>query len=98
MLEIGFGAGLCAPYYPKAVEQVVAIDPNDGDNKRAFRRIAEALVLIELRIVAGEQLPVEDASFDCVVTAFTLCSVTDLQRTLSEIGRASCRERVSYHV
>ena len=87
VLEIGFGPGLSAPYYPQAVEHVVAIDPNDGNRARALKRISEAPVPIELRVAAGEQLPLEDASFDCVVTSMTLCSVTDLQRTLSEISR-----------
>jgi ubiquinone/menaquinone biosynthesis C-methylase UbiE len=87
VLEIGFGPGLSAPHYPKTVEQVVAIDPNDGNRARALNRIAQAPIPIELRTAAGEQLPLEDRSVDCVVTSMTLCSVADLPRTLSEIGR-----------
>jgi ubiquinone/menaquinone biosynthesis C-methylase UbiE len=87
VLEIGFGTGLSAPYYPQTVEQVVAIDPNDGHRPRALKRISEAAVPIELRTAVGEHLPLEDRSFDCVVTSMTLCSVTDLPRTLAEIGR-----------
>jgi ubiquinone/menaquinone biosynthesis C-methylase UbiE len=88
VLEIGFGTGLNARYYPATVEKVVAIEPNDGSNPRAQKRIAEARVPIELRVAAGEQLPVDNASFDYVVTSLTLCSVSDVRRTLSEISRA----------
>ena len=41
VLEIGFGPGLSAPDYPQTVEQVVAIDPNNGNRERALSRIAQ---------------------------------------------------------
>jgi ubiquinone/menaquinone biosynthesis C-methylase UbiE len=87
VLEIGFGTGLNASHYPPTVERVVAVEPNDGATKRADARISRARVPIELRVAPGEELPADDASFDCVVTSLVLCSVTDLGRTLSEIRR-----------
>jgi len=69
------------------VERVVAVEPNDGATKRADARISRARVPIELRVAPGDELPADDASFDCVVTSLVLCSVTDLGRTLSEIRR-----------
>ncbi len=87
VLEIGFGTGLNAPFFPSAVERVVAIDPNDGMQKRAAKRVAGATVPIEMRLAAGEKLPADDASFDCVVTSLVLCSVDDVDQTLAEIAR-----------
>jgi ubiquinone/menaquinone biosynthesis C-methylase UbiE len=87
VLEIGFGTGLNAPFFPSAVERVVAIDPNEGMQKRAAARIAGAPVPIEMRLAAGEKLPADDASFDCVVTSLVLCSVDDVDKTLAEIAR-----------
>jgi ubiquinone/menaquinone biosynthesis C-methylase UbiE len=87
VLEVGFGTGLNAPFFPAAVERVVGIDPNDGVQKRAAKRIAAAPVPIELRTAAGERLPADDASFDCVVTFLVLCTVSDLDQTLAEISR-----------
>ena len=88
VLEVGFGTGLNAPFYPRAVERVLAIDPNDGSEKRATARVAAASVPIELRTAVGEELPVADGSFDCVVTSFVLCTVADVDRALTEIARA----------
>jgi ubiquinone/menaquinone biosynthesis C-methylase UbiE len=88
VLEIGFGSGLNAPFYPlPAVARVTAVDPNAGMQRRAGRRIAAAAVPIEQRLGSGERLPVDDASVDCVVTSFVLCSVDEIDRTLAEIAR-----------
>src|SRR5581483_7894264 len=42
-----------------------------------------------VRIVraGAEQLPFEDASFDCAVSTLVLCTVTDPERALEEIRR-----------
>ena len=87
VLEIGFGTGLSAPHYPPAVERVVAVDSNSGNDKRAQRRIASASVPIELRLADGQALPFDDASFDGVATSLVLCSVPDVARTLAEVRR-----------
>ncbi len=87
VLEIGFGTGLSAPHYPPNVEHVVAIDSNEGHDKRAKKRIEAAPVPIELRLGDGQELPFDDASFDAVVTSLVLCSVPDVTRTLAEVRR-----------
>ena len=53
----------------------------------AQRRIEQSGLNVEQRIGGGEQLPFPENSFDCVVSTFTLCSVADVSRTLSEIHR-----------
>ena len=35
----------------------------------------------------AEELPFDDGRFDCVVSTWTLCSIRDGTRTVSEIGR-----------
>jgi ubiquinone/menaquinone biosynthesis C-methylase UbiE len=87
VLEIGFGTGLSAPHYPRAVERVVAIDSNRGNDGRAKKRIDAASVPFELRLADGQELPFDGASFDGVVTSLVLCSVADVARTLGEVRR-----------
>jgi len=87
ILEIGFGSGLNLPHYPATVQQITAVDPNSGMQRRAQRRIKHSDIHVELLETSGEQLPLADNSIDCVVTTFTLCSVADPTKTLAEIRR-----------
>ena len=87
ILEIGIGTGLNLPCYPKHVQKITAIDPNPGMHRRAQRRSEEAGVDVDNQVISGEQLPFEDAKFDCVVSTFTLCSIEDVATALSEVIR-----------
>ena len=87
VLEVGFGTGLNLPHYPRGVRQITAVDPNPGMHRRAQRRMKQAGVNVDLRVLSGERLPFNDNTFDCVVTTFTLCSVVDPTQTLKEIDR-----------
>lgn len=87
VLEIGIGSGLNLPLYPGAVERVVGVDPSPDLlrlAREAARRSAPETELIE---GTAEQLPVEDRSVDCAIASWTLCSVQDPRRALSEIRR-----------
>jgi len=42
---------------------------------------------VDLRVQSGEELPFEDGRFDCVVSTWTLCSIREAGRAVSEIGR-----------
>jgi tRNA G46 methylase TrmB len=42
VVEIGFGSGLNLSHYPRAVQSLIAVEPNDGMHARARPRIAEA--------------------------------------------------------
>src|SRR5262245_58682930 len=75
VIEIGFGTGLNLPYYPERVRSLTVVDPNIGMHRLARRRIEQAGIRVEQRVVSGERLPFEDCSFDCVVSTFTLCSI-----------------------
>ncbi len=88
VLEIGFGSGATLPFYnPAKVTHLTVVEPSEGMNKRALRRMASGPVSVTSVLGAGEGLPLADASFDTVVTCLTLCSVTDVPKVLAEIRR-----------
>jgi ubiquinone/menaquinone biosynthesis C-methylase UbiE len=87
ILEIGFGTGLNLPCYPPHVRKVTTVDPNAGMYRRARRRIEQAGIEVDRRVLGGEQLPFEDGTFDCVVSTFTLCSIEEVAQALREVYR-----------
>jgi|CXWL01.1.fsa_nt_gi ubiquinone/menaquinone biosynthesis C-methylase UbiE len=87
VLEIGAGTGLNFEHYPQGV-RVVAIEPDPHMLKRAQRHLLElGRTDIDVRLASAEQLPVDDASFDTVVSTLVLCTVADVPRALTEIRR-----------
>jgi SAM-dependent methyltransferase len=42
---------------------------------------------VDLRVQTAEELPFEDGSFDCVVSTWTLCSIPEVDRAMSEVFR-----------
>jgi SAM-dependent methyltransferase len=87
ILEIGFGTGLNLPHYPEPVRKITTVDPNPGMGRLARRRIAESGIRVDQHLLSGEELPFADGSFDCVVSTWTLCSIPDAGRALSEVYR-----------
>ena len=84
-LEIGFGTGLKLPHYPDSLNQLTTIDINPGMGRLAERRVQESQIEVQHRILSGESLPMDDATFDSVVSTWTLCSIPDVKRALGEI-------------
>lgn len=87
VLEVGFGSGRNVPHYPPAVKRVRAVDPAVAGRKLAAKRIAASSVPVEYIGLDGEALPLEDASVDCVLTTWTLCTIPDVGSALTEIRR-----------
>jgi ubiquinone/menaquinone biosynthesis C-methylase UbiE len=87
ILEIGFGTGLNLPHYPDGVRKITTVDPSPGMHRMAQRRIQETGIEVDHHQLRGEQLPLADGSYDCVVSTFTLCSVADPGRAMSEVFR-----------
>ena len=88
VLEIGFGTGLNLSHYPPAVTCLTGIDSEQMLQSRVANRIAEARVPVkQFHLDASGRLPFDDASFDSVVTTFTLCSIADVDSALTEMRR-----------
>jgi SAM-dependent methyltransferase len=87
VLEIGIGSGLNLPFYGRRVEQVIGLDPSR--KLLAMARCADAAKTraVELIESSAENIPLERASVDTVVTTWTLCSIPDSVRALAEMRR-----------
>lgn len=87
VLEVGFGTGRNLPWYPRAVERVVAVDPSGDSAYLARERIAAAPFPVEYVRLAGEKIDAPDHSFDTVVSTFTLCSIPEPLVALRQMRR-----------
>jgi len=88
VFEIGCGGGLNQPHYDLArVTHFAGIDPNGALLDRARKAASEKGWEADIREGVGEAIPFPDASFDSAVCTYTLCSVGDPHRTLSELRR-----------
>jgi SAM-dependent methyltransferase len=87
VLEVGFGSGHNLPFYSGRVERIVAIDPSIVSAKLARKRIEQVSFPVEYLALKGESIPAPDASFDSVVSTFTLCTIPDVLAALRQIRR-----------
>jgi len=88
VLEIGFGTGLNLSCYPRDVERLVAVDPVVMLEGRVAGRISRTPFPVErVERDAADRLPFADATFDTVVSTWTLCSIDRLRAALLELRR-----------
>lgn len=87
VLEIGFGTGLNLPYYPRTVTALHTVDPARLLPDRVASRTAEAPFPVHIQYVSAERLPYDDATFDCAVSTFTLCTIPDPVAALRDVRR-----------
>jgi ubiquinone/menaquinone biosynthesis C-methylase UbiE len=88
VLEIGFGTGLNLAYYPSnSVQKITTVDVNPGMNQIAQKRIAASTISVDYQVLNGEKLPMADATFDTVVSTWTLCSIKQVEQAIAEIYR-----------
>jgi ubiquinone/menaquinone biosynthesis C-methylase UbiE len=87
IVEIGFGSGLNVPHYPSDVDVVLAVEPAMAARRLAEPRIRASPVLVEYVGLDGQQIPLHDASCDAALFTFTLCTVPEPERALSELRR-----------
>ena len=86
VLEVGIGSGINLPRYSSNVQHLIGLEPSPkllGMARHAGRR-SFPLDLIE---GSAEEIPLETASVDTVVTTWTLCTIPDAGRALHEMRR-----------
>lgn len=87
VLEIGFGTGRNVPHYGPLVTSVRAVDPAVVGRRLAAGRVEASAVPVHYVGLDGQDLPLDDQSVDDVLMTWTLCSIPDPRRALSEIKR-----------
>jgi ubiquinone/menaquinone biosynthesis C-methylase UbiE len=87
VIELGFGSGLNVPHYPSAVAGVWAVDPSGVALRLAASRIAASRVPVHAAGLDGAELDLPDRRFDSALSTFTLCTVPDVERALTEVLR-----------
>ena len=88
VLELGCGGGINMEFYdPARVTRLAGIDPSPKLLEMTRAAAAARGIAAEIQGGVGEAMPFADASFDTVVTTFTLCSVADQRAVLGEIRR-----------
>lgn len=88
VLEIGAGTGLNLAAYPReGITRLVCTEPNPAMSRQLEARGGEAPAAVEVVAASAEQLPFEDASFDCVTGTLVLCEASSPPAALAEIAR-----------
>ncbi|MDO9498130.1 MAG: class I SAM-dependent methyltransferase [Nocardioides sp.] len=87
VLEVGFGSGLNTRFYPADVTTVSAVEPSDLAWRLSEpRRTASSVPVVRVGL-DGQRLAADDASYDSVLSTFTLCTIPDVSRALAEVRR-----------
>lgn len=87
VLEIGIGSALNLPFYGPSVSEVVGVDPSPALVAMARERRPGLAFAFDAIEGAGESLPLDDQSFDTVLTTWSLCSVGNPAQVLREARR-----------
>jgi ubiquinone/menaquinone biosynthesis C-methylase UbiE len=88
VIEIGLGSGLNLPFYRPEVRQVLGVDPSRELEHMAKRRARAAPFPVKfLAQSADEPLPLIEETADTVVITWSLCSIPNPSRALSEMRR-----------
>ena len=96
VVELGFGTGLNTPYYPSEVAKVFAVEPSRVCMHLAEPRITRTATSVEFAGLNGEHLDLPSASFDAVLSTWTLCTIPDLGLALEEVRRV-LKDDGSFH-
>jgi ubiquinone/menaquinone biosynthesis C-methylase UbiE len=86
VLEIGPGAGANLEYYSEKVS-LIGLEPNPYMQNYLKEKASKLGKSIEIITGKAEAIPLDDENVDAVVSTLVLCSVINLQETLSEIKR-----------
>jgi len=87
VLEVGIGSGINIPLYVGEVERLFAVDPSLDLWRLARKRLTRAPFPVEFVEGSAESIPVDDKTFDSVVTTWTLCTIGNPVKALMEMKR-----------
>ena len=88
ILEIGFGSGLNIPFYDKnKVSKIIALDPSEDLNAMAKIKAKANDLNIHFLTGIAEDIQIPDSSIDTIVITYTLCTIPEPEKALSEIKR-----------
>ncbi len=87
VLEIGAGSGLNFALYGATTRSVIGLEPSADLLRMARGRAQAASVPVTLLDASAEAIPLDAASVDTIVTTWTLCTIPDALRALSEMRR-----------
>lgn len=87
VLEIGIGSGFNLPLYTGKAERVIGLDPSPRLLAMARQVSDDTAIPTEFLEGSAEAIPLKDKSIDTVVITWTLCSIPDAIRALSEMRR-----------
>src|SRR3954452_23828060 len=87
VLEIGFGTGLNLRHYPAEVSEILVVEPSTSALRLAEPRKAAVSAPVDQVGLDGARLDLPDASVDCVLSTYTLCTIPDVDAALLEVHR-----------
>ena len=87
VVEVGFGTGLNAAFYPPEVVKVFAVEPSAACLRLAAPRIARSATRIEVAGRDGQHLDLPSDAFDSALSTWTLCTIPDVDAALAELHR-----------
>lgn len=87
VLEVGIGSALNLPFYPPTIEKLYGVDPSVDLWMLGRRRVEVARFPVEFLVRSAESIPLGTATFDTVVSTWTLCTIHDPRRALTEMRR-----------
>jgi ubiquinone/menaquinone biosynthesis C-methylase UbiE len=88
VLEVGAGGGLNLNYYDaKKVKTIVGLDSSAELLGAAEEKAKTVGISFEPMLADAEDIPLENNSVDSVLVTYTLCSIADVRRALTELRR-----------
>lgn len=87
VIEVGAGNGLNFAFYPPAVTEIVAVEPEPYLRGLAEQAAADAPCHVTVIDGLAEHLPYADGDFDAGVVSLVLCTVADQHTVLRELHR-----------
>ena len=87
ILEIGVGSGLNLRHYGDGAKRVIGLDPSVKLLSMAEQAPKRPMLSVQLLRGSAEDIPMDDDSIDTVVSTWTLCTIPDISRALSEMRR-----------